>query len=269
MRAPISSRTGAAALAVMTAASEGRAGLLPIVNPSFEMTSRALEPGECSNGAGGAGVDVGTWRPLLNGGLQFTNPVQVPGWRTNLPTPVNPTAQIRAGVLRNTDRVTADGPRPYLTGVAGEHVAACQSAFMQQTLDAQLEAGTRYRLSFLSGFGVLDNRDGVYVALLAAPDRATLAFTGRPDIITLVQTQGIIPAPDQGGLMQRYTIEYTSPATLPPGLGGRYLAICFIGSDGIPRMCFDDFSLDAQAVPDPGASALLALAAAVRRARRR
>jgi hypothetical protein len=53
------------------------------------------------------------------------------------------------------------------------------------------------------------------------------------------------------------SFSYTSPDVLGPALDGKYLAITFLGSDGIPRMVYDDFRLEAMPVPVPGVTGCL------------
>jgi hypothetical protein len=52
--------------------------------------------------------------------------------------------------------------------------------------------------------------------------------------------------------MLPYFLEFTTPAVLPVDVAGRYLGIHLWGSDGIPRVLYDDFRLEAIAVPGPG-----------------
>jgi hypothetical protein len=236
------------------------ADLLPIINPGFELTSRPLVPGEITNGAGGAGVFVGTRMPWAGGGVSFADPVEVPGWRTLLPPPQNPNATIYAGVLNPPILSSGGNPIPFMTGYEGQHIAAAQVSSMQQTLSVQVQPNVHYRLSFLAGNGMFDVGQGVYVGLMASPDLETLAFFSTPGVTTLAQTQGVIVPPGSDGTMTRFHIDYTSPAVLPANIVNHYLAITFIGSDGIPRMCFDDFRLQATVVPGPSSLAMIVLA---------
>ncbi len=215
------------------------AQLLPIVNPGFERVSRPLAVGEVTNGAGGVGVPVGTI-PDPFGLPQFVDTVSVAGWRTFLPSPPS-SNPIYAGVLRPYNNLQG---QPLLVGYSGNHVASLRNVWMQQTLTARIQARTRYRLSFLAASGLWEPRSGIYVALLAAPDRETLAFAGTPGVATLVFSS-ILPAPGTEGQMMPYELEYVSPANLPRDLRNMFLAIAFIGSDGIPQMNFDDFRLEA------------------------
>jgi hypothetical protein len=235
------------------------AELLPIINPGFEMTSRPLAPGEITNGAGGAGVFVGTRFPWAGGGVSFDDPVEVPGWRTLLPPPQNPNATIYAGVLNPPILSSGGNPVPFMTGYEGQYIAAVQHSSMQQTLNVQVQPNVHYCLSFLAGNGMFDQGQAVYVGLLASPDLETLAFFGTPNVTKLVQTQGVVVPPGSDGTMTTFQIEYTSPAVLPLNVVNRYLAITFIGSDGIPRMCFDVFRLVETPVPGPASFGVVAL----------
>lgn len=214
---------------------------VPIVNPGFELVSRPLADGEMSNGCGGSmdvplGTRFGFFSPP-----QFTNLVAVPGWRTNLPPPNNPTATIYAGALNPATLPQGE----YITGLEGQHVGYAMVTPMQQTLDAVVEAGTLYTLRFKAGIGLTDTSNGIYVALCAMPDRQTLAFRNQPGVITLAATLGVGAPQNSAGTMQEVVITYQSPEVLPVELVGKYLAISLNGSDGIPRMCFDDFRLTA------------------------
>lgn len=216
---------------------------LPIINPGFEEVSRPLAVGEITNGAGGAGVAVGT-RASFFASPQFEDTVEVAGWRTFLPPPNNPTATIRAGAMRPP----IFGMTPFLNGYSGVHVASLQNASMQQTLPVPLEPDTRYELTFLAGFGVGTTPEGVYVALLAVPDLESVYFRNTPGAHVLAQTQGVFFLPGDEGEMLPHALEYTTPATLPESLNGRYIAISFVGSDGIPITNYDDFRLTAESL---------------------
>ncbi len=244
------------------------ADLLPVINASFEQTSRPLAPGELTNGSGGAGVSVATRMPWSGGGVSYANPVEVPGWRTLLPPPNNPNAIVYAGVLNPPTLNTINGPQPFISGQEGQNVAAAQVSHMQQMLNVQVQSNTRYTLSFLAGNGLFDVGEGVYVSLLASPDLQTLAFLNTPNVTTLALTQGVGIPPNSTGTMTRFQIEYVAPAVLPANIVNRYLAISFIGSDGIPRMCFDDFRLVATPVPAP-ATTIVMMTFAVLGGRRR
>ncbi len=214
---------------------------IPIVNPGFEEVSRPLADGEMSNGCGGSlAVLVGT-RSSFFSPPQFEDLVGVPGWRTYLPPPNNPTATVYAGALRPPALRQGE----YITGLEGEHVGYAMISQMQQTLDAVVQPGTLYTLRFKAGIGVSDTENGIYVALCAMPDRETLAFRGQAGVITLVATQGELARQSSAGTMREIEISYQSPEVLPVELVGKYLVISLQGSDGIPRMCFDDFRLTA------------------------
>ncbi|MGE0481090.1 MAG: hypothetical protein AB7Q17_11525 [Phycisphaerae bacterium] len=240
-----------------------RGEALPIINPSFETLSRPLAIGEQTNGAGGAGVPVATRFPFAGGEVSWADPVEVPGWRTLLRPPGDP-AIIRAGVLNPPERSPG---MPFMSGHDGQYLVTAQAVRMQQTIDAQLQPNTHYRLSFLAGIGLFDPDYIVFVSLLASPDLETFAYQGAPGVVTLVATQGVIPPPETFGTMRPYFIEYTSPAVLPAELAGRYLAIALLGSDGVPRVCFDDFRLEATRVPEPASPALLVAGVAALRRR--
>lgn len=223
------------------------AGVIPIINPGFEQISRPLEPGIQTNGAGGSLVAVGT-HGYMSSTVDLSDPVYVAGWRTRLPPPGNPTATVYAGVLNPP----VSGTTPFLTGQSGTYVGSVQVAAMQQTLHATVQPSTHYRLSFLAGYGAWASVTGIYMSLLASPDLETLAFRGTPGTTLLSPALGIFPGTDTAGQMLPYSIEYTSPEVLPPALVGKYLAISMVGSDGIPRMCYDDFTLVATRLPGPG-----------------
>ncbi len=213
---------------------------VPIANPSFETLSRPLTEGEVTNGCGGAGVSVGT-RASFFAIPQFDDTVEVTGWRTRLPPDNNPTATIYAGVLAPPE--WSPGQR-FLTNPAGEYVASLHHVPVQQTLAVKVRPDTRYRLRFLAGFGVGDTPEGVYIALLAAPDRETPVYI-QQDAPILVQSSGLYPPIDSEGELRPYEITATTPSTLSAEFRNKYVAISFIGSDGIPRMNYDDFTLEA------------------------
>lgn len=224
---------------VVSAAS---AALLPVVNPSFELVSRPLAVGEQSNGMAGAGVLLGTRFPFVGGGtiVSWDDPVEVPGWRTAV-LPFGSPSVIRRGVL-NPPMVSGV---PFIAGQDGQYVAAAQAGFFQQTLNHQLQPNTRYRLDFLAGIGRFDSEYFAGVALLAAPDLETLAYSGAPAVIELVRTQAALLPSGTAGTLLPFSIAYTTPTVLPPELAGRYVAISCFGSDGIPRVVYDHFRLDA------------------------
>lgn len=240
------------------------ADLIPIINPGFEQVSRPLETGIQTNGAGGSLISVGT-RGYMSSTVDLSNPVHVAGWRTRLPPDHNPTAAIYAGVLNPP----VSGATHFLTGQSGTYVGSVQVAAMQQTLNATVQPNTHYRLSFLAGYGSWTSVTGIYMSLLASPDMETLAFRGTPGTTLLSPALGLFPGSDNAGLMLPYSIEYTSPEVLPPELVGKYLAISMVGSDGIPRMCYDDFTLEATRLPAPGMLGGLGVVGGIAGARRR
>lgn len=227
---------------VLTLALGASAGaqLLPVVDPGFELLSRPLAVGEITNGAGGTGVQVGT-RASFHDVPQFVNLVEVPGWRTYLPT--GPTT-FHGGVLNPPVDFLK---RPFVSGYSGANVAAVRHYWMQQTVAVAVRPSTRYRLSFLAGGGLWGPSEAAYVALLASPDLATLAFPGVPGVITLAQW-GLLLPPGSEGLMLPWEVEFETPPVLPGDLGSRYLAIAFVGGDGISMTCYDDVRLRAVAL---------------------
>lgn len=234
-------------VALLGAVASARAEVIPIINPGFEDLNVTLRPGEQTVGAGGGVIGVGTrWpTPFNPGGNVPQTGVVVPGWRTYTPAPP---AIVYAGVLNPNVSV---GGTPWLTGYSGNYVGALQVSAMQQTLPVTVQPSTTYTLTFLAGLGWTDSTNGVYVSMLGAPDLETLAFLGRPNVTTLSLMSGVgIDAADRGAMLP-FSLTYTSPATLPADVAGRYLAISIIGSDGFPRMCYDDFALEATPVPTP------------------
>jgi hypothetical protein len=247
----------------LLSASAVRGAALPIVNPSFEELSRALAVGEQTNGVGGAGVPVATRFPFDFIGPSWANPVEVTGWRTRL-LPQGSPATIWGGVL-NPPLLAGD---PFITGQDGENVFAIQIAQVGQTLDALLQPNTRYRLDFLGGIGRLDFDYILSVSLIAVQDLVTLPLENEPGVTRLAITQGLFPPSDAVGTLMPYSLEYTTPPVLPPELVGNYIGIHMYGSDGIPRVVYDDFHLDATPVPEPGAIALLTMVASTALLRR-
>ena len=247
-------------LGAVGAASEVRAEFLTIVNPGFESLNVTLTPGEQTSGAGGVPGESGlpetavstTWKsPFQQGGNLPQSGVFVPGWRTKFPAFGGP-----AGVL---NPAVEFGGTPWLTGYSGAHVAVAQNAIMQQTLNVVLQPSTTYTLSFLAGIGITDTPYAPLLQLLAAPDLSTFVQLGTPGVAFLAAAPLVqINQPDFGTMTKR-SFSYTSPAVLPPSLSGKFLAISFLGSDGIPRMSYDDLALEATPVPAPAAGALLAV----------
>jgi len=240
--------------AVAFVAQQAPAADVNVVNHSFEEVSRALAIGEQTNGAGGEGVSVGTRFPFGNASVDWSNPVEVPGWRTRLLPNGSPDI-LYAGVLNPPDL----GPGPFITGQDGQNVFAIQVAQVGQTLDHVLQPNTRYTLDFRAGIGLFDSDYFFAVSLIAINDLATLPLENEPGVERLALTQNLIPSPDTFGTMLPYTLEYTTPEVLPPNLIGRYVGIHMYGSDGIPRVVYDDFRLDATPIPEPAAIGLLML----------
>lgn len=247
---------GAVLALAFLAASAARGDQIPIINPGFEELNVTLRPGEQTNGAGGVPGGSGLPQTPVNTRWQFpftpgVNTPQsgaiVPGWRT-----VSPATGSLAGVL---NPAVSFGGHPWMTGYSGNHVAAAQAAMMQQTLNVQLQPATTYTLSFLAGIGTTDSEYFPLIHLLGAPDLATFASPGAPGVEFLARMPLGSIQPAKFGAMIPMSFSYTSPAALPPNLAGKYLAIAFLGSDGIPRMNYDDFRLDA--VPSPGTLAAI------------
>lgn len=225
---------------------------LPVVNPSFEQLSRPLAVGEQTNGAGGVGVPVATRFPFGGGGVNWDDPVEVAGWRTRLRPPGDP-ATVPVGVL-NPPLL---GGEPFVTGQDGQYVCAVQAAQIGQTIDALLQPATRYRVSFLGGIGRFDTNYILSVSLIAVADVQGLPLEGEPGVTRLAITQGLVVPPQSFGTMLPYSMEYTTPETLPPALEGTRIGIHMYGSDGFPRVLYDHFALDATAIPEPAGAWLL------------
>jgi hypothetical protein len=239
------------------------ADLIPIVNPSFELVSRPLEVGQQTNGAGGTGVPLATRYPFGGGSFSWDNPVEVPGWRTLTTQPGSPSI-VYAGIL-NPPLL---GGQPFIANHDGQHIAALQVARMGQTLTTQIAPDTHYTLRFKGGIGLFGSDYFLSASLIVVPDLLTLPHEGQAGVERLVLSQGATPPPQSFGTMLEYSIEYTSPAILPPNLAGKFLGIHMWGSDGIPRVLYDDFRLEATPVPSPAALIpLLTLLASTRRTR--
>jgi hypothetical protein len=163
----------------------------------------------------------------------------------------------------------AQGDLPFITGQDGQNVAALQASQMGQTLGVLLQPNTTYHLSFLGGIGLFGTDYLLSVSLIAVDNLQVLPLIGHPGVKVLAMTQGLIPPRDTFGTMQRYSLDYTTPATLPANLAGRYVGIHMFGSDGLPRVLYDDFSLDATPIPGPSVLAAVGLSLAVRPWRRR
>lgn len=234
-------------MAMSVSAAHAAPYFVPIVNADFEQVTRPLNVGEITNGAAGVGVTVGT-RSSFNAPPDYTSPVEVPGWRTF--TPSNPNTIVRAGVMNPPNFPNG----AYITNHSGAYIATLQITPLQQTLPFLVQPDTRYELTFRAGIGRFDSNYAAFAALTAVPDTAVLYFRNAPGTVTLAATlsEGF-PAPgDSAGVMRVITITYTSPSTLPVNLQNMYLCIALNGSDGIPRMNYDDFSLRATPVRCPG-----------------
>lgn len=234
-----------------------RAEVLPIVNAGFEELNVVLRAGEQTNGAGGvpggSGLSetaVGTrWQfPFNSNGSVAQSGVIVPGWRT---TPGAPGSL--AGVLNPAVQF---GGVDWMTGYSGSYVGAAQAAFMQQTLNVRLRPRTTYTLSFLAGIGITDSAYSPLIQLLGAPDLETFATPSAAGVVSLARMPFMQINRPQFGAMIPMSFSYTTPDVLGPELevngAGKFLAISFLGSDGIPRVVYDDFRLEAVAVPGPG-----------------
>ncbi len=245
-------------------ATVSRGDVIPIINPGFETTSRPLAVGEQTNGLGGVGTQVATRFPFSGGSVSWANPVEVPGWRTFvLPSPS--TAINYAGVLNPPDQ----GGQPFIQGHSGQHVFATQVSRCGQILDHIVQPNTRYRLDFLGGIGRFDSDYFFSVSFITAPTLDTLPLESWPgtDTRRLAITSGLGHPTNAHGQMLPYFLEYTTPAVLPPEVEGRYLGIHLWGSDGIPRVLYDDFHLEATPIPSPAAPLFLLAAPVIRRRR--
>lgn len=247
----------AIALICAAAAAPVHAALLPIINPGFEDLNITLRPGEQTNGAGGAAAGLPAtpvttrWQyPFSQGDNQPQSGVLVPGWRTQ-----NPGFGSLAGVL---NPAVTFANRSWMTGYGGSHVAAAQAAFMSQTLDARIQPATRYTLRFNAGIGITDSEYSPLIQLLVAPDLTTFARPDLPGVVSLARADLMQIPREQFGTMLPRSITYTSPEVLPADLAGKYLAISFLGSDGIPRVVYDDFELEAVVVPTPPVASIVA-----------
>lgn len=252
----------------MTSLAGAQAELLPIINPGFEELNVTLRPGEQTSGAGGSSAGqpitpVNTrWQfPFTPGDNQPQSGVLVPGWRTQ-----NPTGGSLAGVLNPTGSF---GDRPWMTGYSGNYVAAAQAtAFVAQTLDVRIQPATQYTLSFKVGIGITDSEYAPFIQLVGAPDLTTFPRPDLPTVAVLARAPLAEIPREQFGVMMPRSFSYTSPAVLPADLAGKYLAITFVGSDGIPRMIYDDFQLEAVTLPGPAAGLVGGVLALTRRPRR-
>jgi len=244
----------------------GAAQALPILNPGFEQLNVTLRPGEQTNGAGGAppgmpetAVNTRWPSPFQPNGNSPQSGVLVPGWRTLPNAPGSLAGILNPNVMFND--------RAWMAGYSGNHVAAAQAAFMQQTLNVRLAPDTTYTLSFLAGIGITDSEYWLPVQLLAAPDLATFATPSTPGVDVLARMPFTSISREMFGTMRRYSFSYTTPVKLPGNLRDKYIAISFLGSDGIPRVVYDDFQLEA--VPAPGALCIGIVAGVLAHRRRR
>lgn len=243
------------AIAAAALADISLAAPIEIINPSFELTSRPLAVGEQSNGAGGVGVPVSTRFPFMGGTPSWDNPVEVLGWRTRLIT--QPSTSInRAGVLNPPTLLNG---QQFIQGQAGQNVLANQISQVGQTLGVLVQPSTRYRLDFLGGIGRTDSDYFFAVSFIAVDSPTTLPLENQPGVQRLAITQGLNHPSNAIGQMLPYFLEFTTPAVLAPEFQGRYLGIHMYGSDGIPRVLYDDFRLDATIIPAPSAAAVLGL----------
>ena len=216
---------------------------VPIVNPGFESVSRELVGGEQSNGIGGEGVLVGTQSPYPFGGgsVDWSDPVLVPGWRTRT-VPFGSPGSILAGVLRPMD---IDG-MPFVIGIEGDHVLPVQAALVGQATEEVLAPDTTYTLSFLGGISRFDSDYFFAVSLIAVEDGVMLPLEGEPGVTRLEIGRFFPPSAEPDGVMRRYEFSYTTPEVLPDELVGTRVGIHVFGSDGLPRVVYDDFSLTAE-----------------------
>lgn len=232
------------------------AELLPVVNPSFETLSRPLAVGEQTNGSGGAGVPLATRFPFAGGEVSWANPVEVPGWRTRV-RPFGDPVTIRAGVL-NPPLLAG---QPFIAGQDGQNVFAIQNLQVGQTLNVLLQPNMRYTLTFLGGVGRFDSEYFLSPSLIAVDSLGLLPLENEPGVQRLAIARGLNVPVESHGTMLPYELEYTSPAVLPEHLVGRFVGIHMYGSDGLPRVLYDNFRLDATPVPEPAGAAALAAAA--------
>lgn len=255
---------GLSLVAAAAFAGSVRAELLPIINPGFEGLNVALRPGEQTNGMSGGITPVTTrWVfPFQPNGNQPQSGVIVEGWRSVIP-PVGQNSHV--GVLRPDVDL---GNGLWMSGYSGSYVAVAQAGHTQQTLNVQLQPSTTYTLSFLAGIGRTDSEYSPLIGLFASPDLETLAFSNTPGVTTLARMPLTNIQSPQFGTMLPFSFSYTTPELLPPNLLGHYIAISWLGSDGFPRMCYDDFRLEASPVPGTGVVGALGVGVLVWRRRR-
>ncbi|MEO0631332.1 MAG: hypothetical protein AAFY46_11525, partial [Planctomycetota bacterium] len=159
--------------------------MIPIVNPGFEEVSRPLAENEVTNGSGGADVPVGT-RQSLYGLAEYDNLVSVPGWRTFEADPNDPGSIVYAGVMNPPE--AGEGS---IEGLGGTNVAALMVSPMQQTLPVLVQPSTTYRLTFRAGFANGFTTNGVYVALIGAPDLETPVYFAGADSAVIAVGSGL------------------------------------------------------------------------------
>ncbi len=248
------------------AGTHASAAPLPLINPGFEDVSVTLAPGEMTSGTGGGTQAVHTFWPSTFADVAGTprTGVFVQGWRSQVVPPQ--LGDLNAGVIN--PGATING-QAWLTGYSGRNVAIAQNDRLQQTLNVQLQPRTVYTVRFLAGIGRSDLPYFPIVSLLGAPDLATPVYDVGLNVPLLASLENSPIGDDDLGVMRPYSFSYTTPNVLPPSLQGRYLALALVGSDGFPRVAFDDFSIDAVPVPGPwsGAVALLTAGSLARRRR--
>lgn len=233
-----------------------RAESIPIVNAGFESVSRPLNEAEQTNGIGGTEILVGTKTPFPFGVgiVDWSAPVTVPGWRTFV-VPFQSPGEVLAGVFRPTE---LDGT-PFVTGVEGDNVLAVQAALVGQKTTVILQPDTTYTLSFLGGISPFDSDYFLSVSLTAIDDTATLPLESLPGVTRLALGSFFPPNNQPDGVMRRYEFSYTTPEILPPGLVGANVGINVFGSDGLPRVIYDDFTLTTDTIQGVPASSEMGL----------
>jgi len=227
-------------VALLMGAPCAHAGMVTIVNPGFEAVSRPLAGGEQTNGLGGDAILVGTRTPFPFGGgpVDWSDPVTAPGWRTRT-VPFESLDEVLAGILRPV----AVGGTPFVTGIEGDHALAIQAALAGQATEAVLEPGATYTLSFLGGISSFDSSYFFAVSLTAVAGGVEVPVENEPGVTRLEIGRFFPPEPSADGVMRRYEFSYTAPDPLPAELVGRRVGINVFGSDGIPRVIYDDFAL--------------------------
>jgi hypothetical protein len=230
--------------------------VLPLINPGFEQLNTTLAPGEMTNGMGSPTQPTTTRWPSPFQQLAGTpqSGITVDGWRSFVPVPP---AQSLVGVLN--PGATING-QPWLAAYSGNHVAVAQAAGASQTLNVRIQPSTTYTVSFLAGIGRNDLAYSPRVALLAAIDTTSFARAGDGVSTTLAFNPWQTIMDDQFGTMLPFSFAYTTPALLPSSIANRFLSLYFVGSDGIPRVTFDDFRIEATPIPSTGPFALALIA---------